>query len=65
MGLAAVNSNEVPKTNAKREEENLQRQQMLDTICATYNAPRLEIFNGILNGFNQATDSGPLCEEPM
>ncbi len=24
-----------------------------------------EIFNGFLNGFNQATQAGPLCEEPM
>ena len=26
---------------------------------------RPEIFNSLLNGFNQATKAGPLCEEPM
>lgn len=26
---------------------------------------RAEIFNSFLIGFNRATDSGPLCEEPM
>jgi len=24
-----------------------------------------EIFNGFVNGFNQASQAGPLCEEPM
>jgi translation elongation factor EF-G len=30
-----------------------------------YSVSRPEIFNSFLNGFNQATLAGPLCEEPM
>lgn len=64
LSLAAANSTE-NKVNEKREEEEMKRQSHLEEVCSTFNVVRAEIFNGLLNGFNQATSSGPLCEEPM
>lgn len=34
----------------------------IEEIMETYDR---ELFNGFLTGFNRATSSGPLCEEPM
>mmetsp|Transcript_12726 Transcript_12726/g.17140 ORF Transcript_12726/g.17140 Transcript_12726/m.17140 type:complete len:128 (-) Transcript_12726:739-1122(-) len=65
LRLAAANSTEAPKVNLKREEEEAKRQSLLDEVCTGFSVVRAEIFNSLLNGFNQATSSGPLCEEPM
>ena len=42
-----------------------QRQEKLNAIMQKYALMKNEIFNSFLNGFNQATMAGPLCEEPM
>jgi ribosome assembly protein 1 len=38
---------------------------MLQKLQGTFDVKPAEIMNGFLTGFNHATGSGPLCEEPM
>ena len=49
----------------KRQAEVQQRQEKMSQILKQYSLMKSEIMNSFLNGFNQATMAGPLCEEPM
>ena len=42
-----------------------QRKAVISKIQQKFQCSETELFNGILNGFNQATLSGPLCEEEI
>jgi hypothetical protein len=37
----------------------------LSEVCSNFQCSNTEVMNGILNGFNHATISGPLCEEEI
>lgn len=49
----------------KRMDDIEQRVGRLGEIMAMYSVTRQEIFNSFMNGFIQASQAGPLCEEPM
>lgn len=49
----------------KRVVEEQNKSSVLKKIEAKFDCNYTEILNGFLQGFNHATASGPLCEEPM
>lgn len=60
-----VKTEEADRRVKKRKDEEEARARVLDQITQRYKLNNTEIMNSFLNGFNHATQSGPLCEEPM
>ena len=60
-----IKTEETERRAKKRKDEEDSRAVVLDQITQRYKLNNTEIMNSFLNGFNHATQSGPLCEEPM
>lgn len=50
---------------SKHAQHEKEKAETLNKIFEKYSITEREFFNGVQNGFNQATQSGPLCEEEM
>ena len=50
---------------SKHAQHEKEKAETLTKIFEKFSTTEREFFNGVQNGFNQATQSGPLCEEEM